>query len=113
MTAISQAAVDAFNAAQNQVWKESAPISQGDLVTVNRAATVAGLEAALPLLLAAELDRIRAVLVPALLAAVRCIPDGEIRSGCVVHDGATVRKRLKDAYREALGPGPTTEGDPR
>lgn len=35
---------------------------------------------------------------PALLAATRCIPDGEIRDGCVVSDGATVRRRLKSAY---------------
>lgn len=53
--------------------------------------------------LAAERDRIRAALIPALLAAVRCIPDGEIRSGCVVNDGATVRQRLKAAYWEAIG----------
>jgi hypothetical protein len=32
------------------------------------------------------------------LAALRCIPDGEIRNGCVVHDGGQVRERLRRAY---------------
>jgi hypothetical protein len=40
-------------------------------------------------------------MVPAILAAIDCIPDGEIRKGCHVHDGAKVRKRLKDAYLAA------------
>ncbi len=32
------------------------------------------------------------------LAAIRCIPDGPIQRGCVTHDGATVRERLRQAY---------------
>lgn len=44
------------------------------------------------------LTEARALLFPPLLAALRCIPDGEIRSGCVVNDGAKVRERVRQAY---------------
>lgn len=37
------------------------------------------------------------------LDALRCIPDGRIQNGCVVHDGATVRKNLQAAYLEIRG----------
>jgi hypothetical protein len=42
--------------------------------------------------------RVREHLCLPALAALRCIPDGEIRSGCVVHDGAAVRERLRLGY---------------
>jgi hypothetical protein len=42
--------------------------------------------------------RVREHLCLAALAALRCIPDGEIRNGCVVHDGAAVRERLRLGY---------------
>jgi hypothetical protein len=48
---------------------------------------------------AAERARIQTSLAPALLAAFRCIPDGEIRNGCVINDGAQVRERLRVAWR--------------
>jgi uncharacterized protein (DUF433 family) len=50
-------------------------------------------------------------LIMACLAAMRCIPDGEVRRGCTVTDGAKVKARLKAAVtaaREALTP--TEEG---
>lgn len=47
---------------------------------------------------AAERDRIKRLLSTPLLAALRCIPDGRIQSGCVIHDGATVRERVRQAY---------------
>jgi hypothetical protein len=43
-------------------------------------------------------QRVREHLCLPALAALRCIPDGEIRSGCVVHDGAAVRERLRLGY---------------
>jgi hypothetical protein len=43
-------------------------------------------------------QRVREHLCHAALAALRCIPDGEIRNGCVVHDGAAVRERLRLGY---------------
>jgi hypothetical protein len=51
----------------------------------------------------AEMDaewrqRVREHLGRAALAALRCVPDGEIRVGCVVHDGAAVRERLRLGY---------------
>jgi hypothetical protein len=49
--------------------------------------------------------RVREHLYLSALAALRCIPDGEIRSGCVVHDGAAVRERLRLGYL-ALTRGP-------
>lgn len=45
-------------------------------------------------------------LIMAGLAATRCIPDGEVRGGCTVQDGAKVKARLKAAIgaaRDALG----------
>lgn len=56
MTAIPDAAIDAFWAANGRVWKERAPITQGEAVTVDREATRAGLEASVPLLLAGALE---------------------------------------------------------
>jgi hypothetical protein len=43
-------------------------------------------------------QRVREHLGRAALAALRCVPDGEIRVGCVVHDGAAVRERLRLGY---------------
>jgi hypothetical protein len=40
-------------------------------------------------------------LIMAGLAAMRCIPDGEVRGGCTVQDGAKVKARLKAAIRAA------------
>ncbi|MEO3929258.1 hypothetical protein ABGB07_36215 [Micromonosporaceae bacterium B7E4] len=49
----------------------------------------------------------------AVLAALRSIPDGEIRNGCVVHDGAKVRERLRSAWlaidRDGPGKGFTVD----
>lgn len=50
----------------------------------------------------AERERIRRLLTLPLLAVLRCIPDGEIRSGCHVHDGATVREKARQAYLAAF-----------
>lgn len=46
----------------------------------------------------AERLRIKRLLSAPMLAALRCVPDGEIRNGCVIHDGATVRERLRQAW---------------
>lgn len=40
-------------------------------------------------------------LIMAGLAATRAIPDGEVRGGCTVQDGAKVKARLKAAIRAA------------
>lgn len=40
-------------------------------------------------------------LIMACLAAVRCIPDGEVRGGCTISDGAKVKARLKAAVASA------------
>lgn len=40
-------------------------------------------------------------LIMAGLAACRAIPDGEVRGGCTVQDGAKVKARLKAAIRAA------------
>ena len=53
--------------------------------------------------LAAERARIKRSLSIAVLAALRSIPDGEIRNGCVVHDGAQVRERLRSAWLSITG----------
>ena len=104
MTAVGpDAAVDAYR---------RAALAAGGPIGATNSAIQAGLEAAAPLLLAAEIARIRALLVPELLRAVRCIPDGVHRSGCVVNDGATVRRRLKDAYREAFGAAASVQTEP-
>ena len=42
-------------------------------------------------------------LLGALLTARRHIPDGELRSGCIVSDGATLRERLRVAGTALLG----------
>jgi hypothetical protein len=51
---------------------------------------------------------VRQALIMAGLAALRCIPDGEIRTRfCTIHDGAKVKARLKAAItaaRDALTP---------
>jgi hypothetical protein len=67
--------------------------------------------------LRAENARLRAALTAApdtlarpILAALDCIPDGTIQSGCVIHDGAAVRSRLKDAYRALREACRTTDG---
>lgn len=65
-----------------------------DHADIDTCTTAAGLAAALT----QERDRISRILVPAVLAAIRCIPDGEIRRGCLVYDGANVRERLRRAY---------------
>jgi hypothetical protein len=46
----------------------------------------------------AERDRVRRLLTRPGLNAIRAIQDGEIRQGCVVMDGATVREELRQAY---------------
>jgi hypothetical protein len=56
------------------------------------------LEDAIELGISAERSRIRRLLSKPLLDALRCIPDGEIRDGCVVYDGATVRENARQAY---------------
>lgn len=50
----------------------------------------------------AERERVRRLMSRPGLNAVRSIPDGEIRSGCVVMDGATVREELRQAYLAVL-----------
>ena len=58
----------------------------------------------------AEMDPNYAIaqeLIMAGLAAMRCIPDGEVRGGCTIQDGAKVKARLKAAIgaaRDALKP---------
>ncbi len=47
----------------------------------------------------AERDRVRRLLTRPGLNAIRSIPDGEIRDGCVVLDGGKVREELRQAYR--------------
>ena len=47
----------------------------------------------------AERERVRKLLTLPGLQAVKAIPDGEIRNGCVVLDGGQVRANLKAAYR--------------
>lgn len=57
-----------------------------------------------------ERARIQALLSSPLLAALRCIPDGTHQSGCVIHDGAKVRERVRQAYLAAFPrPNPITE----
>lgn len=51
----------------------------------------------------AERERIKRLLSTPLLAALRCIPDGRIQTGCVIHNGATVRERVRQAYRAIDG----------
>lgn len=46
----------------------------------------------------AERNRVRRLLTRPGLNAIRAIQDGEIRQGCVVMDGATVREELRQAY---------------
>jgi hypothetical protein len=53
---------------------------------------------------AAEREHIRQVVGLPFLAAIRCVPDGRIQNGCVVHDGKTVRERAKQAYLNAFDP---------
>jgi len=48
--------------------------------------------------LVGERRRIQRSLAIAVLKAVRSIPDGEIRNGCVIHDGAKVREGLRQAW---------------
>ncbi len=47
---------------------------------------------------AAERQRIKHLLARPFLNAMRCIPDGEIRDGCLVYDGHTVREQARQAY---------------
>lgn len=47
---------------------------------------------------AAERDRVRRLMSRPGLNALRSIPDGEIRQGCVILDGAKVREELRQAY---------------
>lgn len=49
-------------------------------------------------------------LIMAGLAATRAIPDGEVRGGCTVQDGAKVKARLKAAIRAARTALEDTEG---
>lgn len=51
---------------------------------------------------ASERERIRQVLSGPFLAVLRCVPDGRIQNGCVVHDGKTVRERARQAYLTAF-----------
>jgi hypothetical protein len=51
---------------------------------------------------AAERNRIKKLLTIPALAALRCVPDGRIQNGCVIHDGATVRERLRQAWLSAF-----------
>lgn len=46
-----------------------------------------------------ERERIKRSLTLAMLRALRSIPDGEIRNGCVVMDGQQVKDRLRAAYQ--------------
>jgi hypothetical protein len=49
-------------------------------------------------------------LVLAGLKAVRAIPDGEIRRGCVVYDGSQVRDDLRDAINGLITLSPQRSG---
>jgi hypothetical protein len=51
---------------------------------------------------AAERERIRQIVGLPFFAAIRCVPDGRIQNGCVIHDGKTVRERAKQAYLTAF-----------
>lgn len=62
---------------------------------------------------AAERERVRRLLAVPALNALRCIPDGPIRNGCVITDGATVRERLREAYRAVVnGDEPSAKSEP-
>ncbi len=60
-------------------------------------------------MLATERERIKRSLTLAVLAAIRCIPDGEIRNGCVVQDGRQVRERLRSAWKAITDEPGTTD----
>ena len=46
----------------------------------------------------AERERVRRLMSRPALNAMRSVPDGEIRQGCVVLDGGKVREELRRAY---------------
>lgn len=60
-----------------------------------------------------ERTRVLAILVSPLLTAQRAIPDGEIRNGCYVLNGAKVRERLRQAYLAIRDGANATPDSPR
>jgi len=60
-----------------------------------------------------ERTRVRAILVGPLLLARKAIPDGEIRNGCYLLDGAKVREELRQAFLAVRNGANATPDSPR
>lgn len=58
--------------------------------------------------IAREREAIQRMLALPLLHAIRCIPDRQIRRGCVVSDGTRVREELRAAWQSITDPESTT-----
>lgn len=67
------------------------------------ASALAGPSAGVEAAVAAERQRIKNLLAIPLLQALRLIPDGTLRNGCIVSDGGVARERARQAWQAIDG----------